>query len=672
MRALLILALLGSAVASVEENAKNRPVTKVVNLLKDMGKQLEKEAEEDEDVYDKVMCWCETNDRDKTRAIAEGEQKITDLGSSIGELTAASARLTAEISTVTGEVAKNTAALDKATEIRRKDLADFNAEEKDTIVSITGLKNAILVLSKHNSFLQSTTGSEELTQVALTLESTLRKHKDSLSPKQRQAITAFVQSPDAYVQQPASAGSYAPQSGAIFGILKNMKESFESGLADSQAEEMSSLKTYEALKAAKEDEIASGQEQAQMKTGQLAEADEKAAADKQALEDATNTLKADRDFLAMLKSHCANTDAQMEERQKTRALEIQAVSKATAILTSDEAHELFTKTFNPAAFVQTETNVNDVRKELVAKHLKEAAKKLGNPKLALLATKVSLAAFTKVIEDVQGNIDDIQAAKEEEQKLKDYCIEEKDVNKHEEAVNDKDKAFQVSKIADLTSTIEQLESDVEALTGEVAQMQLEMKKAGDDRAAENAEFQQTVSDQRATQQILTSALNVLKEFYGGAAFVQKSKKQPLGGPAPPPGFKTYENNSASGGVMGMIEGIISDAKALEDEATRGEESAQAAYEDFVADTNAAIDAANTEITNKNEAKGKAEGDRAETQVALDNTMATLQNLSNQWADLGSQCDFTLANFDVRQAQKDSEMEALKGAIQILKGGSQGR
>merc|ERR1719388_643159 len=162
-------------------------------------------------------------------------------------------------------------------------------------------------------------------------------------PSERRTLNAFVQAPEdflsggSFAQQsgPQNAGSYAPQSGAIFGILKNMKESFESGLADSQAEEMSSLKTYEALKAAKEDEIASGQEQAQMKTGQLAEADEKAAADKQALEDATNTLKADRDFLAMLKSHCANTDAQMEERQKTRALEIQAVSKATAILTSD-------------------------------------------------------------------------------------------------------------------------------------------------------------------------------------------------------------------------------------------------------------------------------------------------------------------------------------------------
>merc|ERR1719420_1959935 len=114
LKVALVVALFGLAAASVTEEAKNRPVTKVVNLLKDMGKQLEKEAEEDEDVYDKVMCWCETNDRDKTRAIAEGEQKITDLGSSIGELTAASARLTAEISTVTGEVAKNTAALDKA------------------------------------------------------------------------------------------------------------------------------------------------------------------------------------------------------------------------------------------------------------------------------------------------------------------------------------------------------------------------------------------------------------------------------------------------------------------------------------------------------------------------------------------------------------------------------
>ena len=41
---------------------KNRPVTKVINLLKDMQAQLQKEQETDEEVYDKLACWS-TRDR---------------------------------------------------------------------------------------------------------------------------------------------------------------------------------------------------------------------------------------------------------------------------------------------------------------------------------------------------------------------------------------------------------------------------------------------------------------------------------------------------------------------------------------------------------------------------------------------------------------------------------
>ena len=51
------------------EAAKNRPVSKVITLLKDMLKQLEKEAEEDEEIYDKMACWCETNDKERTHRI---------------------------------------------------------------------------------------------------------------------------------------------------------------------------------------------------------------------------------------------------------------------------------------------------------------------------------------------------------------------------------------------------------------------------------------------------------------------------------------------------------------------------------------------------------------------------------------------------------------------------
>merc|ERR1719298_285952 len=134
--------------------AKNRPVSKVITLLKDMMAQMEKEAEEDEEIYEKMACWCETNDKEKTKAIADAEARIEDLTSSIEEMTAASARLNAEIKNLEKEVAKNQAALDKATAIRQKQLAEFNEEEKDALESISALKSAVTVLSKHNSFVQ--------------------------------------------------------------------------------------------------------------------------------------------------------------------------------------------------------------------------------------------------------------------------------------------------------------------------------------------------------------------------------------------------------------------------------------------------------------------------------------------------------------------------------------
>merc|ERR1719274_352229 len=86
--------------------AKNRPVSKVITLLKDMLKQLEKEAEEDEDIYDKIACWCETNDKEKTKAIAEAEEKISALTTEIEEATALSARLGTEIKNLEKEVEK--------------------------------------------------------------------------------------------------------------------------------------------------------------------------------------------------------------------------------------------------------------------------------------------------------------------------------------------------------------------------------------------------------------------------------------------------------------------------------------------------------------------------------------------------------------------------------------
>merc|ERR1719378_1058821 len=117
----------------------------------------------------------------------------------------------------------------------------------------------------------------------------------------------------------------------------------------------------------------------------------------------------------------------------------------------------------------------------------------------------------------------------------------------------------------------------------------------------------------------------------------------------------------------MIEGIVAEAKALEQEAIHGEEAAQKSYEDMVRDTNAAIDEATADLTNKKAAKGKAEGDKAEAEIDLEMVMSELELLSNKSNDLHSSCDFVIKNFDIRQSRRDDEMEALRSAIGILSG-----
>merc|ERR1719168_253406 len=332
-----------------------------------MLNQLEKEAEEDEEIYDKMACWCETNDKEKTKAIKDAEARISDLTTKIEELTASSARLNTEIKNLEKEVAENQAALDKATAIRQKELAEFNEEEKDALEAISALKAAVTVLSKHNSMLQIP--KNHMAGVAATVQNEMQKHASLLSGvlthKERRAVSSFIQSPEDYFDaEPTFKQSYAPQSGEIFGILKQMKETFESNLSASQKEEMANQKAYEDLKAAKEEEIKAGQAQIDTKTQELADTDQKNAQAKEDIEDTRNSLSADEEYLMMLKEKCQMTDKEWEERSKTRQLEMEAVSKALAILSTDENHDLFTRTFNPAFLQESVKKTSDRRKQV--------------------------------------------------------------------------------------------------------------------------------------------------------------------------------------------------------------------------------------------------------------------------------------------------------------------
>jgi chromosome segregation ATPase len=635
-----------------------------------MLKQLEKEATEDEEIYDKLACWCETNDREKTKSIAEAEARIAGLTTTIEELTATSARLDTEIANLEREVAANQASLDKATALRQKQLAAFNEEEKDLLQSISALKAAITVLAKHHETgLLLQMPRSHVLGVAATLQNEMQKHSNLLAGvlthSERRAVQSFIQAPEDYFDaKPTFKQSYAPQSGEIFGILKQMQETFESNLAASQKEEMANQKAFGELKAAKEAEIVAGQAQADTKTQELANTDEKNAQAKEDIEDTRNSLSADEQFLLMLKEKCQMTDQEWEERQKTRQQEMEAVSKALAILSSDDAHDLFTRTFNPA-LLQKENDMHSSRRDQASKILSAVAHKLQNPRLAALAVQVRLDAFTRVKKAIDDMIAQLLREKEDEIKHKDFCVDELNENQLQTEAKERAKQDLLSLISSLEMTMDQLTKAIQTLKDEIVEMQVQLKRAGEDREKQNAEFQATVANQRETQKLLQAALGVLGGFYDKkGALLQK--QEPVG-PPPPPGFSKYSNSAASGGVMSLIQQIIDDAKSMEGEVIRAEEDAQKAYEDFVKETNASIEAKSKDIINKSSAKAKAETEHTEAKQDLDATVLELEQLSNYNAQLHQSCDFVMKNFQLRQTSRAEEVDALRQAKAILSG-----
>merc|ERR1719181_2613705 len=344
-------------------------------------------------------------------AIADAEARIEDLTTKVEEMTALSAQLNTEIKNYEQEVAKNQNTLEQATAMRQKELAEFNAEEKDMLGAISALKSAVTVLGKHNgaSFIQADTDLHQMQMLANKVRNVMEKHADLLKHRltqaQRKMVAAFLQSPQDYFDaEPTFSQSYAPQSGQIFGVLSQMKETFESNLDTSQKEETTNQKTYSDMKAAKDDEITSGQAMIDEKTQLLATTDEKNAEAKEDKVDTMNTLAADEEFLAGLKKTCAQVNAEWEERTRTRQLETQACSKALALLNSDEAHDLFGKTLN---FVQAESSTRSRRRDQASKVLSTFAKSHKNPRFSALSYKIKNDAFAKVEAAIQEMITDL-------------------------------------------------------------------------------------------------------------------------------------------------------------------------------------------------------------------------------------------------------------------------
>eukprot|EP00747_Dinoflagellata_sp_TGD_P031138 gnl/TRDRNA2_/TRDRNA2_135085_c1_seq13.p1 gnl/TRDRNA2_/TRDRNA2_135085_c1~~gnl/TRDRNA2_/TRDRNA2_135085_c1_seq13.p1 ORF type:complete len:761 (-),score=273.78 gnl/TRDRNA2_/TRDRNA2_135085_c1_seq13:201-2483(-) len=724
-----------------ESSEGDSPVERVIKLLEEMKQTLDSEADKDKEQYDKIKCWCDTNDMEKTKAISDAEEKISQLEADSQRMAARNAQLTVQIEALKTELIKDKGSLKTATELREKENAEFMAEEKSTVQAITNLKNAIRILSKHNAgLIQMTPALQE--SVSSVLRWVATKHdelkvmdimKDSdvldtsaaktrdlsllsvglrgkpatdadhefLSALQSNApiqstipidfasrvLAKAAGNEASFAQQPMTK-SYEPQSGAIFGILKQMAEEFESNLSTSQSDEATAASAFASMKAAAEDKIDAG-------TKKLDEMETEFGTNTKALSDAKEDLgltrdqfKEDKEFLGNLRLQCKDLEKQYLQRVASRNEEIAAVGDTIGILTSDDARDNFGKTMGhgqAAAFVQLKAVskavlIAQARNNAVKGLLKAAAaarkidgdswnvgEEIPHEQLAQVAMSVQLDAFGKVKELMEGMIEKLKVEQEEEVKLKTGCKKdlfqnEKDMYTTQEQLDDVN-----DKIQALSEKIETLQAEVKDLQEQIATMNTEIKKAGEARKGENLAFQEAVTDQRAMQQILGKALDRMAEVYKSAGrgnFVQvhQHKQTPPGG-----GFAPTSQNAGASPVLGLLEQVIEDSKKLEAEAMAGENAAQKEYLEYVANSHAAITEMQESIAVKSGAIATMEAEKTESEMLKQTTETTKADLEQTLADLHTKCDFTLANFDIRQKGRLQEIEGIKKAITMLEG-----
>merc|ERR1719353_2102259 len=331
MRSLLLaVLLLPAAVLATEQRTtlSANPIRKVVTMLQMMMKKIEAEKEKEQELYDKFMCYCKTADETLGKSIQDANTKIPQLESDIKEAVEEKAQLEEDLKAHQEDRAAAEEAMAKATEMREKEAAAFAKEMGEDKANLDALAKALAAIEKGmaGGFLQ--------TNAAGVLRKLAVNRMDMLE-LDRQELVSFLSG--------SQSEEYAPASGEIVGILKQLQDEMSADLKELIAQEEAAIKAYEELMAAKKTEIATLTKAIEEKLVRVGELGVKIAEMKNDLEDTQETLAEDTKYLADLGKTCASKTKEWEARCKARSEELLALSDTIKILNDDDALELFKK-----------------------------------------------------------------------------------------------------------------------------------------------------------------------------------------------------------------------------------------------------------------------------------------------------------------------------------------
>ena len=514
----VVAALSGSSSAVLQQaEVALNPIRKVVTLLQAMQKKVEEEGEAEAKLYEKFMCYCKNGAGELEASISAAEDKLASLPEEIKAALGKLEQLKADVKQHQTDKHAAKDAMAEATAIREKEAAAYAKEKTYYDSTVVAMTKAVAALEKGVSggFLQTSSARVLRTSI----------NDLNMDEMDRQVLISFL----------SGAQGYAPKSGQIIGILKQMGDTMAADLASSTATEEAAIKTYDDLMAAKKEEVAALTASIETKLKEIGELGIEIVDMKEDVDDTAAALGADKKFLAELEKGCATKTKEWEERSKTRAEELVALADTIKVLNDDDALDLFKKTLPSASASLMQTGVGLKSTQMRAlQEIRKAQQAAGihsRPGLQFLVLALSgkqamnQRSFDKVIVMIDKMVAELKTEQQDDDHKLEYCKVELDL------ADDKKKALERS-VADLEKAIAKakemiatLTDDIAALTAGIIALDKSVAEATENRKNENEEFKALMAADTAAKDLLVFAKNRLNKFYNPDLYVAPPKRE---------------------------------------------------------------------------------------------------------------------------------------------------
>jgi len=682
----LILFAAGAYVAVGEVTTVN-PLSKVIDLLTSLEAKIVKDGEEEAKAYKEYEEWCDDAAKNTAFEIETAKTNKAKLEATIGKCSSDIEALTSKIEGLAASINSDEGDLKKATLIREKEHADFLAAEKELMETVDTLDRAIGILEREmaknpalmqvdstsfKTLLQSLStvidaaalpGSDKKKLVALVQS---QSESQSLDMDEQQAdaeetlMTAGAPDPEAYKTHSTS----------IVDVLEDLKDKADAELSDLRKAETNGAHSYDMLKNSLEASIANGEKSLEEEKAAKGAAEEKKATAEGDLATTVKDLADAEAALAAIQASCMQVAADHEVTLKGRAEELAVLAKAKEILgetTAGAVEETYSLLQTAAASRAgsradlAHSGVIGLIKKLARKHHSKALQKLASQVEALMqyGAKFGDDPFKKVKGLITSLIDRLMAEAAAEATEKAYCDEQmaRTEEKKSELEADIDKL--TAKLDESAAASAKLKEQVKELQVELAALAKEQAEMDKIRMEQNAAYLDAKKDLELGLSGVGQALDVLRQYYGGAALLQAEQ--------PPVPEKHVPAGGAGGGIIGILEVVESDFAAnLAKEETQ-EADAAAEYEKITQENKVTKALQEQDVKYKTQEFKGLDKLIAELTADKDNLSTELAAVLEYYEKIKDRCIAKAETYEERKRRRDAEIAGLKEALSVLSG-----